>query len=830
MERLWLLVGILFFVLAMGTVPPVSAADGQVLFINEIMASNRDAIADEDGDFEDWIELYNAGERDIDVTGYYLSDDAEDITRWQFPEGEVPAGGYLLVWASGKDRVGTGGELHTNFRISRDGEPIFFVEPDGETVVDSVEAIPIARTLSYGRLPDGSSNWVFFDADNVTPNRSNNQAEEYLLPSLTRTPVFSHGRGFYTEPFALELETESAEATIYYTLDGSEPHPDHVGGQTYFVAPEYPFGRLNVKTYETFVYTEPIPIPYGSQLSNDLVNIRTAEEWRGPAEQVFQGVTVRAAVYYDDETFGETVTQTYFVDEAMTDRYTLPVVSIVANPRDLFGYERGIYVPGLLYDELYDATLYPWQAPGNYSQRGRDWERPASIEYFEPDGTLGFVQNIGVRIHGGATRTRDRKSLRLYARSEYDQQNRFSYDIFPGLEQYSGSGDLVEDYNRLILRNSGNDSNGTLIRDAIMQALVDPMDIAKQAFSPVVVFINGEYWGLKNVRERLDPHYVESHYGVDSDDVVILYDYHNYDGTAISVGSEQDLQDFVELRTFIDINDMSDPSHYAYVQTQMDIENFLQYYMANIYFKNTDWPHNNNRFWRKDVEKLDPEAPVGHDGRWRWIMFDTDFGFQDPDHDTLRWATRGINERTGERWPNMMLWGLLGNEDFRHRFINAFADAMNTVFAPNYVHSVIDELYNWIAPEIPEHQARWQNGGHYPQFMKDFASARPQQMQQHIVRAFDLPGLSRVTASVNPKEGHIRINSVDIREGTPGITTPMLYRGRYFRGVPVTITAVPAPGYEFAGWQDRPDLEDAAFTTMLDRELRLFAQFRAVED
>ncbi len=830
MRRVWLQTLIWCLVFNMGMAGIAWADADEVLFINEIMASNRDTIADEDGDYEDWIELYNAGGQDVDLTGYYLSDDADNITRWQFPEGSIAAQGYLLVWASGKDRVGTEGQLHTNFRISRDGEPIFLVAPDGERVVDMVDAIPIPRTMSYGRLPDGSDQWVHFAPEHVTPGASNNQEEPYVLPSLSREPLFSHDGGFYTEPFLLELAADNAESVIYYTLDGSEPHPDNVGGKTYFVAPEYPFGRLERRYYETFVYQTPIPIRAASDLANDLVNIRTAREWRAPEERVFQGTTVRAAVYVDDETFGDTVTHSYFVHESMPERYTLPVVSLTANPADLFGYEFGIYVPGFVYDEQYDASLYHWQHPGNYSQRGRDWERPAHMEYFEPDGTLGFAQNIGVRIHGGATRTRDRKSLRLYARSEYDEQNRFAYDLFPGLTQYNGSGQLVEDYNRLILRNSGNDSSGTLIRDAIMQALVDPIGMPKQAFSPVVVFINGEYWGLKNLRERLDPHYVESHYDVDADDVVMLYDYHNNHGTAISVGSSQDLQDFVDLRAFIDEHDMSDSGHFAHVERQMDIDNFLQYYMANIYFKNTDWPHNNNRFWRKDVDTFDPEAPVGHDGRWRWIMFDTDFGFQDPDHNTLRWAIDEYNERTGERWPNMMLRGLLDNANFRNAFINAFADAMNTIFAPNYVHSVIDELYDWIAPEIPEHQVRWQHGGHYPQFMKDFALERPQHMQQHIVRAFGLPGLARITASVNPNEGHIRINSVDIREGTPGITTPMLFRGRYFRGVPITITAVPAPGYEFVGWQDRPDLPEAQFTTVLGRDLMLAAQFRALED
>ena len=707
MRKLWVLGVFLFGVTMVVSAIPCFATGGQVLFINEIMASNRDTIADEDGEYEDWIELYNASHVDIDVTGYYLSDDPDSLTRWEIPTGTVPAQGYLLIWASGKDRVGVGGELHANFRISRDGEPVFLLDPDGQTVVDEVEAVPIPRTMSFGRYPDGSDNWVHFDAVHVSPRQSNDHAEPHFLPQTDLDPVFSHLRGFYTEPFQLELSVDHPEAILYYTLDGSEPHPEAVGGQEYPVALDYPFGPMDTRTFETFVYTDPIPITKDRELVRPLATIRTAREWRPPVEPVFRGVTVRAVAYVDDEVFGETLTHTFLLDPDMAERYTLPIVAISANPADLFGYERGIYVPGLVYDEQYDAALEHWQHPGNFSQRGIEWERNAFVEYFEPNGSEGFAQNIGLRIHGGATRTRDRKSLRLYARSEYDEQNRFSYDVFPGLTQHNGSGEPVMDFNRLILRNSGNDSDGTLIRDAIMQALVNPIGIPNQAFAPVVVFVNGEYWGLKNFRERLDAHYIESHYGVEADDVVILYDYHNNDGTAINTGSEQDLQDFVSLRSFVDEKDMEDMENYSYVETQMDIENFIQYYMANIYFKNTDWPHNNNRFWRKNVENHDPDAPVGHDGRWRWIMFDTDFGFHESQHNTLAWATDLHNPRTGERWPNMMLRGLLDNEEFRHRFINAFADAMNTVFSPNYVHQVIDEHYDWIAPEIPEHQDRW---------------------------------------------------------------------------------------------------------------------------
>ena len=139
------------------------------VLINEIMASNGETIADEDGDYEDWIEFYNAGSEAINLAGYYLSDDDEDPLLWQFPDVVIPPQGFLLVWASGKDR--TDGELHTNFKINREGEPLTLTLPDARTVVDRVEATIIPRDYSFGRLPDGGGAWNYLLLPN--PGSSN---------------------------------------------------------------------------------------------------------------------------------------------------------------------------------------------------------------------------------------------------------------------------------------------------------------------------------------------------------------------------------------------------------------------------------------------------------------------------------------------------------------------------------------------------------------------------------------------------------------------------------------------------------------------------------
>ena len=160
---------------------------------------------------------------------------------------------------------------------------------------------------------------------------------------------------------------------------------------------------------------------------------------------------------------------------------------------------------------MYDSSLEPWEREGNFTQRGREWEREAYIEYFD-GGEAKFSQNLGIRIHGGATRTYPQKSIRLYARGEYGQEF-IEYPIF-GNKKIMEEGNVADKFKTLLLRNGGNDGQSTIFRDALMQSLVEHTSLDIQAYKPVIVFLNGEYWGIHNIRERFDRHYFEQYYGV----------------------------------------------------------------------------------------------------------------------------------------------------------------------------------------------------------------------------------------------------------------------------------------------------------------------------
>ena len=677
----------------------------QNIVINEVMASNGETVADEDGDYSDWLELCNTGEQAENLAGWGISDDADEPFKWIFPNVTVQSGERLLVWASGKNRfystkteeqvfvaggsdwlylddgsdqgtlwrspefddtgwvsgpaplgyssqpdyatttisyggnssakyittyfrkrfvvtetenitsliislwiddgavvylngaeivrdermpageityltqtssyVGTWptwtnyevsnnallpGEnvlavevhqasgtssdlgfdlrllgtvlsksLHTNFAVSAAGEAIFLTRPDG-TLADQTPGIVIPRDVSYGRITDGGEEWGFFPEP--TPAASNNGSVWYS--EVLGEPAFSRPGGFYTAPFVLSLSDNDPNVTIYYTLDGSEPDPGNLDGKTYTYKNRYPLntgdttlGPLLYRPIRTYRYSTPFQINDRSLQSYQLasINIEFSYSTRLPAGNMFKGTVVRARAFKPNAIPSRSITHTYFVNPGIMSRYSLPVISIVTDEDNFFGYTNGIYVAGKVGDQWRvsnPGTGYNPSMPTNFTQRGIEWERPAHFEMFDRDGSLLLAQNIGVRIHGGWSRAWFPKSLRLYARSEYDTDNAFEFPFFEGLEKRGCPGEPLTSFRRLILRNSGNDWDRTYYRDALMQELVKHLPIDTMSYRPAIHFINGEYWGMANIRERYDDEYLETNYGVDPDDVVIL--------------------------------------------------------------------------------------------------------------------------------------------------------------------------------------------------------------------------------------------------------------------------------------------------------------------
>ena len=503
---------------------------------------------------------------------------------------------------------------------------------------------------------------------------------------------------------------------------------------------------------------------------------------------------IRAATFRTGYLPSSVITHTYLVGETTA----LPIVSLATDPDNFFDDEIGIYVEGTNGIPGYCRSI-----PLNWNQ---DWERPIHVEFFEADRTPGFSLDAGVKIHGGCTRIYPQKSLAIFARGVYGP-TRIEYSIFPDRDLTS--------YNNLVLRTSAQDWWRTMFRDGMIQTVIaDGMDLETMAYRPAIVLLNGEYWGIHNLREKQNEHYFADHYGIDPDAIEIL---DSDTGDWIGQSDHYD-----EMMSFMLSTDMTRAESLDVVDTYMDVDAYIDYLVAEIFVANTDWPGNNVKLWR-------PREPGG---RWRWAIYDLDMGYagnatSQYHSNTLALAT----EPSGPEWPNppwstLLLRTLLKNPDFRNEFIQRFAAHVNTTFAPERVLRTIDSLRAVIASEIPTIQSprngiwiqTWEDA---IDLIRDFATRRERYVRPHFYDYFGISGSSRLTLTVSDaSSGYIEANGVSM----PG----PVFGAVFFREVPVRLRAVANPGYKFERWQGVVNSVSDTTSVVLSDHAELTAVF--VED
>lgn len=469
--------------------------------------------------------------------------------------------------------------------------------------------------------------------------------------------------------------------------------------------------------------------------------------------------------------------------------HNLPIISLVTDPYNLFDNDYGIYVRG----NSYDANF-----PYFGSNFWEDWERPVQFALYEENGNLGTEFNAGIKIFGGWSRANEQRSLSIFARGQYGTSE-IDYPLFPDLS--------YNKYQALVLRNSGNDWLNTMIRDASLTSLMDGADIEFQDHRSTVTYINGEYWGIYNLREKINEHFLASKKGVDADALDLL----ERDAQII----EGDNKEYLNLIDYIENNNLVNDENYNYVAERIDIDNFILYQSTQIYFNNTDWPGNNIKYWKSEGRK------------WRWILYDTDFGFgtwnvDDYRHDALSFAL----EENGPDWPNpawstFLFRKLIENETFRNKYINRSADEMNTRFLAININSHIQETFDVISSEINSHFTRW--GASYNSQnldnMKLFANNRSTYVKHHIKTRFNIPNTRRL-AIVNDdvNRGFVEVNNnLKIQLGYWG--------GDYFENIPVSLKAIAEPGFEFSHWSGNSESTNNEIELNMQSTLEVKAHF-----
>lgn len=587
----------------------------------------------------------------------------------------------------------TGGNLHTNFKISSEGEAVYLTDTTGN-IIDSVGAIELQADISYGRIPGETDTLGFFM--NSTPGFQN-EGTVYSLDSIPK-PVFSEKGGLHPLTFNLTLSASPGD-TIYYTTDGSVPDK-------------------NSNIYQSYLSIQETSV-------------------------------VKARIIRSGYLPGPVRANTYIIGR----QHSIPVVSLSTNPENLWDEQSGIYVNFL-----------------------EDWEKPGHIEMFETDGSKGFELDAGIKMYGGWTRNLAQKSFAIMSRNRYSSE-RITHRIFKEKP--------IDEFKTIILRNSGNDWNNTMFRDAMMTRLTSPLGFDYQAYRPAVLYLNGEYWGIQNIREKINEHFIYDNHGIDPDSVDMLEN--NVDIPINLVNGDPD--EYYELLDFLEVNDISIEENYNQVRQQMDVDNYIKYQLSQIYFDNTDWPGNNVKFWQKR----------GPSGKWRWILYDTDFSFNNSGNNTLAFAL----DPNQTAWPNpawstFLFRSLITNPDFKHDFSIQFCDHLNTTFMPGPVKELIESMKQTIDGEISDHLNRW-GGGSYSNWvnnvngMKSFADYRRNNVFNHIRGTFGYSDDNSIVLEVSPNQGgKIRINTV-----FPG-SYP--WRGRYFPELLLELVAIPNPGFRFTGW------------------------------
>jgi hypothetical protein len=540
--------------------------------------------------------------------------------------------------------------------------------------------------------------------------------------------VFSPPEGYYQQDVLLRITSSQPQAEVLFTLDGTPPT------------------ETNALRYQ-----KPVRLPASSS----------------------SATVVRARVQLPDGKLGPICSATYLVGL----QADLPVLSLVVDPDDLWESERGIYV--------------------NPEGRGREWERGVEVAFFEASPgaishPVAFHLPAGLRIHGGTTRANaPKKSFRLYFRQEYGA-NRLEYPIFAargrsdsGLEITAQPAGLSS-FKRLVIHNGGQDytaRNWTLLRIHLMNDLAEQLDCYTTQSQPVLLYVNGEPWGIFQLRDYVDDWLLADKYGLDSAELL--------DAPFVPVpGSEG--RHWEHLVQFLEGHDLSNPSDYAYVQTQVDVSNLIDYAVLQIFAANNDWLHHNVKQFR----------PRTQGGRWQWILWDVDYSFGKEwqsfyDFDMIDWLyheTRPNFER-----GSLLLRRLLDNPEFRAQFLTRFADLLNTVLTPERILTEIDTLAAELRADIGYEVRRWPREGDWEtsvEKLREFAEHRPDAVRQNLKDGFGLEGTDALV--FNPPAsggGRVAVNGV--------LVPDQAWRGIYFKGFPVDIVAVPEPGYRFAGWEPK---------------------------
>ncbi len=671
--------------------------------INELMSKNDITLEDEFGDFPDWIELKNIGSSNVDLTGFFLTDNPENMAKWKFPSVVIPANSYLIIFASGRaDGVQ---DLHVDFKLSSVGEYIGLSDTQGN-IVDEIKVPELSADFSYARLPDGIGDFSFTNMPSPSLENSLNGSIEQLA-----TPRIIFDEYFNAENATIKID---GEGEIYYTLDGSIPSESSV------------------------LYTASFSID--------------------------NSFCIRARSFAIGKVASAVESQTVFVDVD----HDLAVIALMSDPINLWDEEKGILVKGPNADSV--APFYGANFWLNKSI-------PMEIMLFDEQQELKLQQKAKAEVHGGrGARTLPQKPLRITATKTYGP-DKFNFPFF----DYR---DIIE-YKHLVLRNSSGDWGNAHIRDAYLCKYIETegLNVDVPGYRPAAVYMNGEYYGIMNMRDKLDEFFLNEKHGADPLNVDFL------ERDTITLAGDFNI--FFEMFDFVISNDLSLQENFDSVGRLFEIGEVTDYFILETMLNNFDWPQNNIKYWR--------EKKAG--AKWRYVLFDLDGCCgRYPWSEALRDNINSRFEDYADNYLIRIMGALFENTEYRNQFINRYSDILNTSFRSEKIIDYTYESADLVSDEMRKHFKRWYEGSFETwqdvriPFLAQFFEERPTFVRAQLQHFFDIDTTFQLNISTFPiGAGKMKLNTISPEE--------LPWSGTYFKNIPIDLEVIPNPGFTFSHWQ-----------------------------
>jgi hypothetical protein len=887
--------------LALGLIFYAATSHGQ-LAVNEF--NSKGGFTDENGDDVDWVEVFNYSSDSVFLADYFLSDNPDNLDKWQFPNTYLGSQELITICASGREDVKfpnhwealvlangiwkywNGSSPPTNYndwnqlgfndQSWNSGQGgIGYGDNDDNTTIAATPSIlmrkefqivdiqDITHLLFHADYDDGfiaylngveimrSDNFasatpaynelttvdkeavlysggipesVFFDTEsvqdlllpgtnvlavrvhNASASSSDMSSNFFLsagissagtsyqtLPAWIVPPLVLPHAGFKLaagETIVISDSNEVILDSVYVPADLTNTIsrgrlPDGTGNWCYFNPPSPNLSNAQNTCYAGITAAPDVDLPSGwysapqRVLVTSPANTTSYYTANGDVPDIFDSPVTGPIYIYSSSVLSvrsftsngqglpsATVDRTFIINE---DNHELPVISIITDEANLWDWDSGIYVMG------------PNASP-NYPHFGSNfwqpWSKKSRMEYFDASQQKQFDAIFDLEIHGGWSRAEPQKSFRIDAKSIYTGD--IEYALIPGKPELTA-------YNNFNLRNGGQHGASDRIQDAVISRLAKNTSIDRMGYQACIVYLNGAYWGLYGLREKIDEHYVESNHGISSKNVDLM----NWNGAL--AGSEDH---FAATYSLLQNTPANDPNFIDLFSSRFDIDNYIDYFIFQTYIQNQDWIGiawglNNTKLWRPDTTG----------GRWRYVLYDTDAGLGHFGQNIYENYIELARNPSAPNTHSDLFDQALNNAEFKCQFTNRYDDLINTTFQPASFNTTVNELATSIEAAIPDHIAEWNSQmgpysvsawEYHVNNLKQYNSSRIATARQHLNQSLGLQGQHQINLESAPAQaGQIQVNSLQ---------PELPWNGIYHGGCPVTTKALPRKGFIFSHW------------------------------